>query len=182
VAKQPPVFITGNQGKADQLAQWLGLPVEHQKLDLDEIQSLDLTEVVEHKVRQAYALAKRPVLVEDVSVVCTAMGRLPGTFIKWFIQELGNDGICKFVDGLEHRGAIVSICYGLYDGRDVQFFQSSVEGQIAPEPRGEAWGWNPIFIPAGHTKTYAEMTPEEVKPVSMRAQAIAKLQEYLQRG
>jgi non-canonical purine NTP pyrophosphatase (RdgB/HAM1 family) len=182
VARQLPIFITGNQGKADQLAQWLGLPVEHRKLDLDEIQSLDLTEVVEHKVRQAYELAGQPVLVEDVSVVFTAMGRLPGTFIKWFLQEMDNDGICKFVDGLAHRGAVVSICYGLYDGQEIQFFGSSVEGQIAPEPRGEAWGWNPIFIPAGHNKTYAEMTEAEVRPVSMRAQAIAKLKDHLTRA
>jgi inosine/xanthosine triphosphate pyrophosphatase family protein len=128
MAKEYPLFITGNQGKADQLAQWLGLPVEHKKLDLDEIQSLDLTEVVDHKVRQAYALAKQPVLVEDVSVTFTAMGRLPGTLIKWFVEELSNDGLCALVNGLEHRGAVVSICYGLYDGHEVQFFSIIVDG------------------------------------------------------
>ncbi|HEV7454071.1 MAG TPA: non-canonical purine NTP pyrophosphatase, partial [Candidatus Saccharimonadales bacterium] len=133
-----PVFITGNQHKADQLAQWLGLPVEHRKLDLDEIQSLDLRQVVEHKVRQAYAVARQPVLVEDVAVTLTAMGKLPGTFIKWFLQELGNDGICTLADGLENRKAVVSICYGLYDGQDIHFFDSHVAGQVAPEPRGEA--------------------------------------------
>ena len=182
MAKQLPIFITGNQGKADQLAQWLDMPIAHQKLDLDEIQSLDPRAVVDHKVRQAYSIAKRPVLVEDVSVVLTAMGKLPGPLIKWFLEELGNEGICKLADSLPHRKAVASICYALYDGQEVQFFEYSKEGEIAPEPRGEAWGWNPIFIPAGAMKTYAEMTPEEVRPVSMRAQAIEKLREYLQRG
>ena len=44
-------FITGNQNKADYLAKYLGHSVDHVKLDLDEIQSLDLKEIVEHKVR-----------------------------------------------------------------------------------------------------------------------------------
>ena len=53
-------FITGNQKKADYLAKYLGFPVKHHKLDLDEIQSLDLREIVEHKMRQAYEAVKGP--------------------------------------------------------------------------------------------------------------------------
>lgn len=51
---QSITFITGNPKKADYLEKYLGFPIEHTKLDLDEIQSLDLYEVVEHKVKQAY--------------------------------------------------------------------------------------------------------------------------------
>ena len=47
------------------------------KLDLDEIQSLDLREIVEHKVRQAYEKCGKPVLVENASLEFTALGRLP---------------------------------------------------------------------------------------------------------
>jgi inosine triphosphate pyrophosphatase len=173
------VFITGNQGKADQLAHWLGQPIDHRKVDVDEIQSLDLRAVVEHKVRQAYDLVNQPVLVEDVAVTMTAMGHLPGTFIKWFLQELGNDGLCKLADGLEHRTAVASICYGYYDGQKVHFFEAHVPGRIADQPRGEAFGWNPVFIPDGSTKTYGEMSLEEARPYSMRAQAIAKLRKFL---
>jgi inosine/xanthosine triphosphate pyrophosphatase family protein len=63
---QTIIFITGNQKKADYLAKYLGLSIEHEKIDLDEIQSLDLREIVEHKVKQAYAKVGKPVLVEDV--------------------------------------------------------------------------------------------------------------------
>ena len=49
------------------------MEVLHQKLDLDEIQSLDLRTVVEHKVRQAYELVKKPVLVEDTSLQFEAL-------------------------------------------------------------------------------------------------------------
>ncbi len=54
ITMQSITFITGNQKKADYLAKYLGFPIEHQKIDLDEIQSLDLREIVEHKVKQAY--------------------------------------------------------------------------------------------------------------------------------
>lgn len=74
---RPITFITGNQKKADYLARYLGFPVEHQKIDLDELQSLDLREIVEHKVKQAYEIVQSPVLVEDVSLEFSALGRIP---------------------------------------------------------------------------------------------------------
>jgi XTP/dITP diphosphohydrolase len=75
-------FITGNPKKAEFLAKFLGFPVEHKKLDLDELQSLDLEEITEHKARQAYETVGGPVLVEDVGVVIHSMGKLPGPFIS----------------------------------------------------------------------------------------------------
>ena len=62
-----PVFITGNAHKAKQMEKMLGIPFDHQKIDLDEIQSKDPAEVIEHKVRQAYEIIKRPVFVDDFS-------------------------------------------------------------------------------------------------------------------
>lgn len=177
---QSLIFITGNQNKADQLAKWLGQPVAHEKVDVDELQSLDSRVVAEHKVRQAYERLKRPVLVEDVALTFTAMGHLPGTLIKWFIEEMGNEGLCKLADSLEHRKATAAICYAYYDGTQVRFFESVVEGEVADRPRGqEGFGWNPIFIPKGSAKTYAEMTDDEVAPFSMRAQAIQDLRAAL---
>jgi non-canonical purine NTP pyrophosphatase (RdgB/HAM1 family) len=179
------IFISGNQHKADYLAKWLGAKVEHRKLDLDEIQSLDPRAVAEHKVRQAYAQVQRPVLVDDVSLTFTAMGHLPGTLIKWFLEELEPEGLCKMVDGLPTRAAVASMMYALYDGKELHTFSATISGKIAPTPRSAAdftWkgSWNTIFIPDGSTKTYAEMTDDELKPFSHRAQAVAKLREYLQ--
>ena len=57
------VFITGNQKKAEYLSKYFGHPIEHVKIDLEEIQSLDLREVVQHKMLQAYAEVKRPAKV-----------------------------------------------------------------------------------------------------------------------
>jgi non-canonical purine NTP pyrophosphatase (RdgB/HAM1 family) len=179
-------FITGNQHKADYLAKWLGLEVPHHKLDLDEIQSLDVREVVEHKVRQAYAIMQQPVLVEDVTLTFVGLGQLPGTFIKWFLQELEPAGLCKLADGLNSRAAIAGIMYGYFDGTEVRTFEARVQGVIAEKPRfseSSGWhsanSWNSIFIPEGSHKTYGEMTDDELKPFSHRAQAIEKLRTFL---
>lgn len=180
------VFVTGNQKKADYLARWLDHPVEHQKVDLDELQSLDLHEVITHKAQEAYRRLGKTVLVEDVSLVINAFGRLPGTFIKYFLEEMGAQGIVKMLSSFEDRSASAKIAYGLYDGNELRIFEGQTDGMIAHEPRvGEHDGWhgtlswNSIFIPNGSTKTYAEMTDEELRPVSHRAQAITKLQEYI---
>jgi non-canonical purine NTP pyrophosphatase (RdgB/HAM1 family) len=177
-------LITGNQAKADYLAKWLELPVDHQKADIPELQSLDPHEVIDHKVRAAYDIVKKPVLVEDVSLTLTAMGRLPGTLIKWFLEEIGAAGVAKIADTLPHRKAVASIIYAYYNGTDVHLFEAATEGTVAPAPRGTnvfgAKGWNTIFIPEGSTKTFAEMTDDEVKPFSNRAKAIDKLRVFLQ--
>lgn len=57
-------FITGNTNKAEYLEELLGLKIKHKKLDLDEIQSLDINKIVEHKAKQAFDLIKSPVLKE----------------------------------------------------------------------------------------------------------------------
>jgi inosine triphosphate pyrophosphatase len=177
------IFVTGNQHKADHLARWLGVPITHKKADVDELQSLDLREVSEHKARQAYKLFKQPVLVEDVALTFTAAGRLPGTLIKWFLEELGTQGLCNFADGLAHRKAVASICYSLYDGKQMHCFEASVSGQIVQTPRGDlGFGWNSIFMPDGSDKTYGELTSDEVAPFSHRALAVKKLQEFLAHG
>ena len=70
-----PIFITSNQNKADYLAKALGINLEHQKIELDEIQSTNSLEIVEHKARQAYDIIQKPVLVEDVSLAAKGIGK-----------------------------------------------------------------------------------------------------------
>lgn len=174
------LFITGNQHKADFLAKWLGHPVDHRKLDLDELQSLDLHAVVEHKARQAYEIAKQPVLVEDASLTFPAMGRLPGTFIKWFIEELGYDGLLRLALSLPSQEAHGKVCYGYYDGKDLKFFDGEMHGHIAPEARGDrGFGFDAIFIVDGYTVTRAEMDEETHAKTSYRTDAVTKLKRYL---
>lgn len=173
-------LITGNLGKAEEVSRYLGMDIEHQEIDLEEIQSLDLGEIVKDKAIRAFEKIKRPVLVEDVSFVFHSLGKLPGPFIKWFQKELGNEELCRLVDG-KNRSCTATVCYGFCDGVDVNFFEGSMEGIVAQNPRGDnSFGWAPVFIPDGYTKTYAELTNDEQAKIAMRNKALKKFRDFLE--
>lgn len=157
-------FITGNQHKADYLSRMLGLPLKHRAVDLMEIQSTSLEEVVEHKVRQAYAIAECPVLVEDVALEFTALDGLPGPFIKFFAEAPnGLENLCRMLDGFGDQSAVAVCVFGYYDGQQVKLFRAELGGVIAKHPAGDGgFGWDKIFCPDGYGgKTRAELTPDE---------------------
>jgi non-canonical purine NTP pyrophosphatase (RdgB/HAM1 family) len=181
---QQITFITGNAGKAEQVSRYLKMPVEHRKLDLIEIQSLDLAEVVADKARRAFEQIGAPVLVEDTSLAFGALGRLPGPLIKWFFEELSCDGLCKLVDGYDDRSALATALFGYYDGKQLLTLSGELPGVIAAEPRGNnGFGWDPVFIPDGDGnpghKTFAEMTPDEATTNSLRKHSLEKLKDAL---
>ncbi len=173
------VFITGNQSKADYLANYLGHPIEHIKVDLDEIQSLDFKEVVHHKVRQAYEQVGRPVLVEDAGLEFAAFGRLPGPLIKWFIEEMSFDGICSLLDGKD-RSATARCVFGYYDGVNEAYFEGSMAGRVPEKPAGAGgFGWDPIFIPEGYEVTRAELPEEDDKKTYLQIKPFDQVKAFL---
>ncbi|MCR4263749.1 MAG: non-canonical purine NTP pyrophosphatase [Candidatus Roizmanbacteria bacterium] len=177
---QKLTFITGNAGKAKYLSDYFHLPVDHVKLDLHEIQSLDLKDVVEDKAKRAFDIVNSPVLVEDVSLTFTALKALPGPLIKWFLETLKNDGLCRLLDRFEDRSALAEVEFAICDDTGVHTFRGSMEGTIADSPRGEmGFGWDPVFIPKGYNKTWAEMTDDEKHATSMRKIALEKMAAFL---
>lgn len=173
-------FITGNEHKAAQVAAWLGQPVNHKKVDVDEIQSTDVSVVVAHKVEQAYAIIGTPVMVEDVSLECAGLNGLPGPFVKWFLQDLGHDTLAQIAIDAGSDRATVRIVYGIYDGKEVSLFEASVGGTLVAKGRGQhGFGFDFNFVPDGASKTFAEMTDTERQPFSHRAQALKKVAEFL---
>lgn len=174
------IFITGNPHKAKYVAEWLGHNIAHRKLDLDELQTLDLHELVSHKARQAYELVGGPVLVEDAQLTFGAFGRLPGPFIKWFLQELGPAGIPRLLADFSDKTAIGTICYALFDGITLRFFEGTMRGTIAPKPRGAGgFGFDAIFINEGYNQTRAEMPEQDYAATSYRKMALDKLATFL---
>jgi len=175
-------FITGNQNKADYLTSYLGLPVEHVKIDLDELQSLDLKEIVEHKVRQAYAKIQKPVIVEDVSLEFHALGKLPGPFIRFFVEEVPFETLCSMLDGKD-RSATARCVFGYYDGKDLKLFEGKLDGEIAKIPAGEnGYGWDRIFIPEGYQVTRAELGEEDDRKTYLQMKPFAELKKFLSEG
>lgn len=173
-------FITGNQNKADYLAKYLERPVDHIKVDLDEIQSLNLKEIVEHKVRQAYEKVKKPVIVEDVSLEFEALNGLPGPFVRFFIEQIPFETICSMVNNKSRR-AIARCVFGYYDGETLKLFEGSLGGTIAETPAGEyGYGWDKIFIPDGYTVTRAQLDEEHDRKTYLQIKPFDDLKLFLE--
>jgi inosine triphosphate pyrophosphatase len=175
-------FITGNQNKADYLAKLLGLDVKHYSLDLDEIQSVDLKEVVSHKARQAFAITGAPALVEDVSLEFNALSGLPGTFIKFFVENAGLEETCRMLDGFSDRSAVARCAYAYYDGNELTIIEGSIKGDIAPSPSGGTlgFGWDKIFIPEGYGgRVRSDLEPDEYDALYLKIKPIEKLRIFL---
>ncbi len=173
------VFITGNQKKADYLAKFLGHPVEHVKVELTEVQSLDIKEVTKHKLHEAYAKVGKPVLVEDVALEFSAWKRLPGTFIKFFLEEMTAQEVCDLLKG-EDRSATARCVYGYFDGEKEVYFEGSMRGTIAEKDSGlGGFGWDRIFIPEGYDVTRAELSPEDDEKTYKIIKPLGAVREFL---
>lgn len=176
------VFVTGNQHKADYVARLLDMPIDHQKLDLDEIQSVDSAVVGAYKARQAYKLIGRPVLIDDFGMAFEALDGLPGPFIKFFIEI--NDGLeklCRLLDPFESRAA-TAICTMAYcDENGLKVFRRNVEGVIVDHPRGSLGiGTDSIFAPLGYDgRTRAELSQKEYNEVYMKVRPIEEVKQFL---
>lgn len=174
-------FITGNEKKLKEARQILG-NVESLEIDLPEIQSLDPKEVIEAKLREAQKYHRGPLFCEDVSLSLECLNGLPGTLIKWFLQSLGPEGIAAIAKQYNNSKATAKAFIGYYCNGKLHFFEGKVQGSIVAPRGGSTFGWDPIFQPDGHDKTFAEMTLEEKNKISHRRQAFQKLKEYLEHG
>jgi non-canonical purine NTP pyrophosphatase (RdgB/HAM1 family) len=171
-------LVTGNPNKLAELEAIFPaeLKLRSQKLAVDEIQSLDLHEIVSHKLRQAYQIIKAPVIVEDVSAEVEKLNGLPGPFIKFFEERLGRGALYQLAG--ESRARI--ICgMGYYDGTTEILVDGIVEGEIVGPRDGEGWGFDFEFIPDGYDKTNSQLGPKVKNQISHRAVAAGLMAEKL---
>jgi XTP/dITP diphosphohydrolase len=174
------VYVTSNKLKAETLGLHLKQKVEHQSIELQEIQSLDVAEVVRDKAQRACRIVGRPVLVEDFSLQIHSLGGLPGPLIKWFMRAVGPEGLCKMLEFHQSRSANVQVAMAYSDGAETKVFLGERSGWIARHPRGKKqWGPDMIFVPSGWDKTWAEMNEQELLDTSVRRLAVAQLETFL---
>jgi XTP/dITP diphosphohydrolase len=77
------------------------------------------------------------------------------------------------------RARFVTVFTLILHGVEHQF-EGSVDGQILTEPRGSGgFGYDPIFLPDGHDRTFAEMSSAEKNGISHRSRALSKMVAYL---
>jgi XTP/dITP diphosphohydrolase len=172
-------FVTSNRNKFREAEKILNFEIKQAKLEIPEIQSMKVKEVVEDKVRKAYEKLRKPVIVEDTSLYIKSWKNFPGPLISWVIKTMGIKGICEFIG--KDRLAKAEACVGYYDGKRMKTFSGSVKGRISKKPRGrKRFDWDRIFIPSGFSKTFAEMRIDEKNRISHRMKAFRKLKRFLE--
>ena len=137
------------------------------------------------KARAAALASGLPALADDSGIVVAGLDGAPGIHsARWAGPERDFDqAITKVLDGLaqrfgsfaaaDKRAAFVAVlCLCRPDGEH-RFFEGRVEGTLIDAPRGaRGFGYDPIFVPAGHALTFAEMTAEEKHRISHRRRAL----------
>src|SRR5436309_655258 len=108
------------------------------------------------------------------------VGGFPGVYSSYVHKRLGNPGLLKLLQDAKTRAATFETVFLLRQGGSHEVFHGECRGTIAAGERGTGgFGFDPIFVPEGAAKTFAEMTVTEKNRVSHRARAVAALLAHL---
>jgi len=148
------------------------------------------------KAQAAAAAAKLPAFADDSGIAVDALGGEPGIYsARWAGPDKNfASAMATIEDKLKQRGAtapgqrrahfVSALCVAWPDGH-VEEFEAKVDGALVWPPRGDkGFGYDPMFLPDGHDRTFGEMPSEEKhglpprgKGLSHRARAFLKLAE-----
>jgi inosine triphosphate pyrophosphatase len=172
-------FVTGSDNKFGEVQAFIP-NIQKLHIDIPEIQEIDAKKIVEAKLAKAVELHDGELIVEDTSLYLECLGGLPGPLVKWFEKTMASKGIAEMAIALgDVRATACSIIGYAGNNRPIEFFEGMIQGTLVL-PRVESdFGWDNIFVPDGHTLTFAEMTKEEKGKISMRSIAVKKLKEHL---
>lgn len=188
------VFATNNRHKLEEVSAMTGGTVKI--VSLAEIGCHDdIPETADtfqgnalQKAAYVYEHFGLPCFADDSGLEVDCLEGIPGVLSARYAGEHGNSeaNIAKLLDamkGSENRKADFKTVVALIlpDGK-TEFFEGRVDGVITMKKRGEGgFGYDPIFIPDGYDKTFAELGENIKNKISHRAKAIAALCEYLKR-
>ncbi|KAK7453560.1 nucleoside triphosphate pyrophosphohydrolase ham1, variant 2 [Stygiomarasmius scandens] len=180
------VFVTGNAKKLNEVKAILAdgpnpIEIDSQALDIDEIQG-NTQEVAKAKCRRAAELLDGPCITEDTALCYEALNGLPGPFIKYFLADIGHEGLNNLLVGFPSKNAwaLCTFAYSAGPGSEPILFEGRTDGKIVPARGPPGFGWDAVFEPNGTGLTYAEMPPEQKNKLSHRYRALEKLRQYLQ--
>ena len=185
--KFPITFITGNKKKLEEfLSIVTGTVLEdkfnitNKSFDLDELQGTPEF-IASRKAVEATQHTDTAVMIEDVSLCFNALKGLPGPYIKDFLGKIGREGLPKLLAGFDDKTAYAQCTFAFCQGKGHEplLFIGRCPGKIV-EPQGDnAFGWDPIFMPDGFDKTFAEISMEEKNKISHRGLALEKVKGFL---
>lgn len=187
------VLATANQGKLAELRRILdGLDVELLSAadvalpDVEETGST-FTENALLKARAAAAACGLPCVSDDSGLVVDTLGGDPGVRSARYAGRHGDDEanlrlvLERLGEGEDRAARFVCVAALVSpDGREWTA-DGVLEGRIVDAPRGSnGFGYDPVFVPAGHDRTTAQMTPQEKDSISHRGQAFRALRPAVQ--
>ena len=193
------VIATHNPGKLREIAELmepLGIAcVGAAELGLPEPEEIGNTFVdnADLKAREAADLSGLPALADDSGLCVDALQGAPGIFsARWAEDEQGNRDWTRAMEKIwreveaagpdaghdAHFACALAIAWP-NDGQ-AENFEGRVDGTLTWPPRGDkGFGYDPIFMPAGHEATFGEMDPAQKHQMSHRADAFRKLVKAL---
>lgn len=125
------------------------------------------------------------VIGDDTGLFVHALDGRPGVYSARYAGEEGNDKknrekLLREMEGKADRSAYFKTVIAVKRGTDTYTVEGICPGRISNAPRGEGgFGYDPLFIPEGYDKTFAEMTDEEKNSVSHRGRALRAFIESL---
>ncbi|MGZ3880164.1 MAG: RdgB/HAM1 family non-canonical purine NTP pyrophosphatase [Flavisolibacter sp.] len=188
------VFATNNQHKVDEIRSALPknysiISLKEAGIDIDVPEPHEtLQENAAEKARTIHRLTKIHCFSEDTGLEVYSLGNEPGVHSARYAGE--DKSFDKNIDklllnlvGSLNREARFRTVICLVLGEKEHFFEGICEGTIITEKRGTmGFGYDPVFIPQGSGKTFAEMTINEKNQFSHRKKAMDKLVAFLNKS
>ena len=173
-------FASSNEHKFEEVQRilsTLGVNIKLFKTTLEEIQSNSLNEIAKRKAIDAFTKIQKPILIEDDGLFINSLNGFPGPYSSYAYDTIGNTGIIQLLENTELRDAkfvaIIAYCNGI---DEVKLFESSIPGKISKEIEKGGWGYDPIFIPDGESKTFANVSDKD--KFSHRSASLKKFSDW----
>ena len=185
------VFASNNKHKIKEIKSILGNTFTLLSLrDLNLIEDIPENEPLLEgnalsKARYIYNLTGMNVFADDTGLEVDALNGLPGVHSARFAGENKDSSaniekVLSMLGQTENRKARFRTVIALIFEKKEYLFQGTVEGTIINDKRGAGgFGYDPVFIPEGKIRTFAEMDLAEKNTISHRARAFEKLREFL---
>ncbi|TRX61262.1 RdgB/HAM1 family non-canonical purine NTP pyrophosphatase [Fulvivirga sp. M361] len=185
-------FATNNQFKVNEIRSLLPEDIELiSLLDIGCVEELPETQNTlegnsHQKAEYVYKKYGIPCFADDTGLEVFALDGEPGVYSARYAGEhRGNaDNIQLLLDKLsgseDRKAQFRTVITFINEHGKVKQFEGMVKGEILDELKGtDGFGYDPVFLPKGKSKTFAEMSLEQKNEISHRAVAISKLVAYL---
>ena len=187
------IFATNNRNKVAEIQSLVGpnfniLPLKEAGIEIDIPEPHDQLEAnALEKAMAIFKLTNQDCFSEDTGLEITALGGAPGVKSARYAGEDSHpqdniDLVLSKMTGIENRTAQFRTVICLIWENETYYFEGICNGQILSNMQGEnGFGYDPIFVPDGASKSFANMTMTEKNHFSHRKKAVTQLFEFLEK-